>query len=770
MSEIKISIKELQELIDIYNDLIREIRSEESGYGHIKGLLNNVEKVNVSQDLGQVRKIEGQHYDLLNSLTATRDSIGQAIATFKQQENYINTLISNKYRGANIDIKTRDVEFEKLEESLYSPKPKSDREKIEFLKIQQPDENGYLNNIELGDVKYEKIKVTKIEKDGYITEIYLDELTNTILYMRMSDENGVKFEYGKLWTDNPLELEKVRGMELASLEALVPENMAVGETLELNNIMLNGKIYDKIEIKVALAGQWNENKMFTFTDSETGEILHNINYSCDSSTLLRLKAMGLKPGEKIEYSEKTSAGVYAFDKTSIWDDIKGIFKGGAYYLVEIVVDVTTLIGMAGTALTVGPLEALGIVDDGTTGNKIMGILSEAEKYKLKTMNEMMEGVPGGSFHGGVALGFATDLLIAIGTGGASLAGKEALVKSVGKIAPDLLESQRKAIIKTSLKYLKQSEIEDIIAKGNLDELLNKLPKEATFKILNPDLVSKLDNSIKNNMLEKLGSPNIAASNLANLDYALEHKGLLGKRIDELAKQPNLGKALENLSQTEVDDIVKRLSKLSDTEFDELVGKLGKLDDSQLDEFRKLLTRVRETGVGKTGEGIPLEEVKQAVLKQIHEDASGAYGYLPNEGSAYYRAEYDFTNIDWTKEMHSIRNDYLEASKQLEIDIERMTSEGFSRKEIADHVVNMRNQQKVTARENMKVEERVGLEARNIKDYGNPIGPDLQWLYSDNKKKLIKKGIYESEDQVWEIIISKSMKKDDVINTLLGLIH
>ncbi|MGL5084591.1 MAG: hypothetical protein ACRC68_02530, partial [Clostridium sp.] len=425
----------------------------------------------------------------------------------------------------------------------------------------------------------------KIEKDGYITEIYLDELTNTILYKSISDESGVRSEYGKLWTDNPLALEKVRAMELAALEASVTNDIEIGDSVKLPNITLNGKIYSEIEVKVALAGQWNENKMFTFTDPETGEILHNINYSCDSGTLTRLKAIGLNPGEKIEYSEKISAGVYAFDETSIWEDIKGMFKGGAYYLVETVVDVSTLICMAGTALTVGPLEALGIVDEGTTGNRIMSILSETEKYKLEKMNEMIEGVPGGSFHGGVALGFATDLLIAFGTGGASLAGKEALVKSVGKIAPDLIESQKAAIIKISLKYLKESEIEDLIAKGNLDELLNKLPKEATFKILNPDLVSKLDNSIRSNMRAQLGTPDLQAANLANLEYAIKHKGMLGKRIDKLAKNPNLAKALENLSQTEADDIVNRLSKLSNTEFDELIVKL---DKAELDEFRNLL--------------------------------------------------------------------------------------------------------------------------------------------------------------------------------------
>ncbi|URZ04107.1 hypothetical protein [Clostridium felsineum] len=182
------------------------------------------------------------------------------------------------------------------------------------------------------------------------------------------------------------------------------------------------------------------------------------------------------------------------------------------------------------------------------------------------------------------------------------------------------------------------------------------------------------------------------------------------------------------------------------------------------------TGISKTGIGKTGEGIHLEEVKAEVLKQIHPDDNGAYGYLPNEGTAYHKPEYDFTDVDWTKEMQNVRKDYLEASKQLEIDIERMTSEGFSKEDIAKHVVDARNQQKVTARANMTAEERVGLEARNIELYGNPIGPDSQWLFNKTKKKLTKEGSYINDDEIWSSIIKKSMKKDDVINTLLGLIH
>ncbi|EJR75986.1 T7SS effector LXG polymorphic toxin [Bacillus cereus] len=178
----------------------------------------------------------------------------------------------------------------------------------------------------------------------------------------------------------------------------------------------------------------------------------------------------------------------------------------------------------------------------------------------------------------------------------------------------------------------------------------------------------------------------------------------------------------------------------------------------------------KTGVGKTGEGIPLEKVKPDVLKQIHADDNGAYGYLPKEGTAYNKPEYDFTNVEWTKEMQNVRKDYLEASKQLENDIEKMISEGFSKEKIAEHVVEARNRQKNAARENMTAEERAGLEERNIKKYGNPIGPTAESMFNKIRDSYIDKGIYESDEQVWKIIIQKSMQKDDVINTLLGLEH
>jgi hypothetical protein len=175
-------------------------------------------------------------------------------------------------------------------------------------------------------------------------------------------------------------------------------------------------------------------------------------------------------------------------------------------------------------------------------------------------------------------------------------------------------------------------------------------------------------------------------------------------------------------------------------------------------------------IGTTGEGIPLEKIKPEVLKQIRVDENAAYGYLPIKGTAYDKSEYDFTDSTWAKKMRDIRINYLEASKQIDNDIVKMQLKGFSKEDIADHVVNMRNQQKVTSREDMTTAERIGLEERNIERYGNPIGPTAKGKFDQIKESNIDQGIHQSDEQIWEIIIQKSMEKDDVINTLLGINH
>lgn len=71
----------------------------------------------------------------------------------------------------------------------------------------------------------------------------------------------------------------------------------------------------------------------------------------------------------------------------------------------------------------------------------------------------------------------------------------------------------------------------------------------------------------------------------------------------------------------------------------------------------------------------------------------------------------------------------------------MPGTGFSKVEIAEHVVEARNQQKITSRNDMTAEERAALEERNIKIYGNPVGPTPESMFKKTKKLFIQEGIY-----------------------------
>lgn len=179
--------------------------------------------------------------------------------------------------------------------------------------------------------------------------------------------------------------------------------------------------------------------------------------------------------------------------------------------------------------------------------------------------------------------------------------------------------------------------------------------------------------------------------------------------------------------------------------------------------------VNFTGIGKTGLGIPLDKIKPEVLEQIHTDQDAAFGYLPNKGTPYDKPYYDFKNVKWAKKMRGIRIGYLKSLKQIVIIINKMRLEGVPKKDIADYAVDKRNQLKVMARKNMDPVERAGLEVRNIKKYGNPIGPNKQELFDSINESYIEKGIYKNDDQIWDIIIQKAMDKDEVINILLGIL-
>jgi hypothetical protein len=116
----------------------------------------------------------------------------------------------------------------------------------------------------------------------------------------------------------------------------------------------------------------------------------------------------------------------------------------------------------------------------------------------------------------------------------------------------------------------------------------------------------------------------------------------------------------------------------------------------------------------------------------------------------------------------IREEYLEQSKKIQEEIDRIVQHGTPVDEIAIKVVIMRNQDKVSARAKMAPEELAPIEKRNMERYGNPIGPDAKWLFDSKKEIMLEKGLNPNDEEIWQSIIKSSMKKDEVLNTLLGL--
>jgi hypothetical protein len=109
---------------------------------------------------------------------------------------------------------------------------------------------------------------------------------------------------------------------------------------------------------------------------------------------------------------------------------------------------------------------------------------------------------------------------------------------------------------------------------------------------------------------------------------------------------------------------------------------------------------------------------------------------------------------WVERQRAIRIGYLKQSEELEFAIIKMKNENKTSEQIARFVVEKRNLQKVEARVHMLPEEVKSLEEGNIRKYGNPIGPSADELFES-------KG-------TWESVIEGSMRKDNEINTLLGL--
>lgn len=103
---------------------------------------------------------------------------------------------------------------------------------------------------------------------------------------------------------------------------------------------------------------------------------------------------------------------------------------------------------------------------------------------------------------------------------------------------------------------------------------------------------------------------------------------------------------------------------------------------------------------------------------------------------------------------SIRSQYLDRVASMRTTEQAMRAADSSEQEIANTLVNLRNEAKVAARALMNPDDVTKLEARNLAKYGNPVGPNADGLYDR----------YGS----WDEVIKAAYRTDPAINKLLGL--
>jgi hypothetical protein len=106
------------------------------------------------------------------------------------------------------------------------------------------------------------------------------------------------------------------------------------------------------------------------------------------------------------------------------------------------------------------------------------------------------------------------------------------------------------------------------------------------------------------------------------------------------------------------------------------------------------------------------------------------------------------------DLKAMRLRYLEGIQALETTENEMRRLGRTTEQIARQLVGDRNALKVETRALMKPEEVAQLEARNLKKYGDPVGPTPEWLFDK----------YGSWDKVLEAV----KRTDPVTNQLLGI--
>jgi RHS repeat-associated protein len=139
----------------------------------------------------------------------------------------------------------------------------------------------------------------------------------------------------------------------------------------------------------------------------------------------------------------------------------------------------------------------------------------------------------------------------------------------------------------------------------------------------------------------------------------------------------------------------------------------------------------------------------ALYRGEYKEATVEFTYVAFWGAAGSRKILKFGT--WWNNCRKVRVIYNSALRAIEDTVSIMQGTGKSVKEIAEAVVKIRNEAKVSARALQNADDVAKIEARNLKKYGDAIGPTLEQLY-------LEYGSYE-------VIIEKSMESNFWINLL-----
>jgi hypothetical protein len=167
-----------------------------------------------------------------------------------------------------------------------------------------------------------------------------------------------------------------------------------------------------------------------------------------------------------------------------------------------------------------------------------------------------------------------------------------------------------------------------------------------------------------------------------------------------------------------------------------VGLLNPLSQKEtIDGFGDALGGARLSGKGVSSASIngrismlkgAIEEVQTAIA------AEKAIVQTKIENNIYRDGSQFETNFPDGKATANLRLEYEQAARDLLSKADRMLSAGMTEEQVANWAVGQRNGLKIEYRELTPPEMLKAIEARNIREYGNPLGPSIQQLRAEGK--------------------------------------